>query len=271
MPLINAGAGRSSDWCSLIEPALGTLQRRQGSFTSSPRKGVAALTQPSSVLIIGASRGLGLGLAREYLARGWHVVATVRGDRHTGLHDLASDAERLQIETLDINEADETQALHRRLAGRRFDVLFVNAGIANDPGEQVGTTSTETFIRVMVTNALSPLRVIETLQDLVEPGGTIAAMSSGLGSVANNVSGGWEIYRASKAALNTLMRSFAARQSDKALRILVIAPGWVRTDMGGPNASLDVETSMRGVVDTVSRAHPGGVRYLDWQGQTVAW
>ena len=232
-----------------------------------------AARSEGSVLVIGASRGLGLGLAREYLARGWHVVATVRSEARTGLHELADAADgQLEIEHLDINDAGQLASLGERLSGRRFDVLFVNAGVANDPNETVGEVSTEEFIRVMCTNALSPMRAIEGLGALVPDGGSIAVMSSGLGSVSNNETGGWEVYRASKAALNTLMRSFAARRGESALSLLVIAPGWVRTDMGGAGASLDVETSMRGVVDTVTQQQGRpGLRYLDYQGRTVRW
>jgi NAD(P)-dependent dehydrogenase (short-subunit alcohol dehydrogenase family) len=226
-----------------------------------------------TALIIGASRGLGLGLAREYLGRGWHVVGTVRGSVRTALHDLADrSGGRLQIETVDINQPAATAALRARLADRRFDLLFVNAGVSHDPAETIAQVTDETFIQVMVTNALSPMRVVERFESLVPSHGAIAVMSSGLGSVANNKDGGWEIYRASKASLNTLMRSFAARHASDPRSLLVIAPGWVRTDMGGPDAALDVETSIRGVVDTITAwsAKPG-VHYLNYQGQMVPW
>lgn len=230
-----------------------------------------------TALIVGASRGLGLGLAREYLRRGWQVIGTVRGANgaagaergRTGLHGLACEA--LTIETLDINEPDQVAALRERLRQRPLDLLFVNAGVANDPSERIGSVATETFVRVMTTNALSPMRVIEALAPLVRPGGTIAAMSSGLGSVADNRGGGWEVYRASKAALNTLMRSYAARAGG-GHTLLLIAPGWVRTDMGGPSASLDVETSTRGIAQVIAQtAGGGGLRYVDYRGQTVPW
>jgi NAD(P)-dependent dehydrogenase (short-subunit alcohol dehydrogenase family) len=97
-------------------------------------------------------------------------------------------------------------------------------------------------------------------------------MSSGLGSVADNEAGGWEVYRASKAALNTLMRSYAARHRGDPRGLFLIAPGWVRTDMGGPGAALDVDTSISGVVSTIA-AHSGkpGLHYLNYQGKTVRW
>ena len=137
--------------------------------------------------------------------------------------------------------------------------------------KHVGTTSTEAFNKVMVTNALSPLRVVEAFADLVPEDGVIAAMSSGLGSVANNTRAGWEVYRASKAALNTMLRSFAVR-SGAGRTVLAVAPGWVRTDMGGPHAFLDVETSVRGIVDTIAarRGQPGSW-FVDYQGSDVPW
>jgi NAD(P)-dependent dehydrogenase (short-subunit alcohol dehydrogenase family) len=226
-----------------------------------------------SALIIGASRGLGYALAAEYLARGWQVTATVRGARRTELHDLAkSSAGRLVVETVDITVPGEIAALHDRLAQATFDLLFVNAGVTNGPEETVADVSTDTFIRLMVTNALSPMRVIEALQDLVAPKGTIAVMSSGQGSVANNDKGGFEIYRASKSALNQLMRSFAARHTGDPHTLLLMAPGWVQTDLGGPGAPLTIDQSIPGVVDTIeAQAGQGGLHYLDYRGQTVRW
>ena len=228
---------------------------------------------PSTALIVGASRGLGLALAEEYLRRGWHVVATVRGHTHTTLHALAAGSEgRLEIETVDIVEQDQVTALRQRLAARRFDLLFVNAGVANGPAETISNTTTDDFIRVMVTNTLSPMRVIEAFESLVPPTGTIGVMSSGLGSVADNERGGWEVYRASKAGLNTLMRSFAARRAGDPRALVIMCPGWVRTDMGGPDASLDIEDSIPRVVDTLSsQSGRAGLRYLDYLGHTVRW
>jgi NAD(P)-dependent dehydrogenase (short-subunit alcohol dehydrogenase family) len=226
-----------------------------------------------TVLIIGASRGLGFGLAREYLDRGWHVMGTVRGSARTPLHDLADrHTGQVEIETVDINVPAQTEALRERLAHRRFDLLFVNAGISSGPGETIGQVTDESFIRVMVTNALSPMRIVEQFESLVPGDGTITLMSSGLGSVANNETGGWEVYRASKAALNTLMRSFAARHVGDPRSLLLVAPGWVRTDMGGSDALLDVETSIRGVVDAIAAWQTKkGLHYVNYQGNEVPW
>ena len=143
------------------------------------------LPSKKTLLLIGASRGLGLALAEEYLKRGWHVVATERAEADPKLHDLMRRADgRLEIETVDIEYPDQVAALRSRLASRKFDMLFVNAGVKNDDRETIADVSTEEFVRVMITNALSPMRVIETLQDLVVPNGTIGIMSSGQGSIA---------------------------------------------------------------------------------------
>jgi NAD(P)-dependent dehydrogenase (short-subunit alcohol dehydrogenase family) len=228
----------------------------------------------SRALIIGASRGLGLGLTERFLERGWQVTATSRSAGADRLHSLAGAFDgRLTLDTVDINDETQVQNLHGRLDGFRFDLLFVNAGTTHEQWETVAEVSTQTFERVMVTNALSPLRLVERFRDLVQPTGTIGVMSSGQGSIANNTRvTGWEIYRASKAALNQLMRSYAARHADDPRTLLLLAPGWVRTEMGGPDASLTVEQSTRGVADVIeAQAGKGGLQYLDHRGAPVPW
>jgi NAD(P)-dependent dehydrogenase (short-subunit alcohol dehydrogenase family) len=226
-----------------------------------------------NVLLIGASRGLGLAIAQEYLERGSRVVATVRGPDRTPLHDRQETAGgRLEIEHLDMNKEDQIRELRDRLGSRRFDLLFVVAGVTNAEEETVADVPTDEFARLMVTNALSPMRAIETLGGLVEPDGTIAIMSSGQGSIANNNRGGFEIYRASKSALNQLMRSYAARHAGAARTLLLMAPGWVKTELGGPGARLTIGESVPGVVTTIEAQHGRpGLQFLDYQGQTVPW
>ncbi len=164
-----------------------------------------------TILLVGASRGLGHAMAAEFAERDWSIVGTVRGNTRTELHDLVDEHPgRIEVETLDITDADEIAALRNRLSGRRFDILFVNAGTANrNQGESIADVSTEEFVHVMLTNALGVMRAVEGLQDLVRPDGTIGVMSSGQGSISNNIRGGHEVYRGSKAALNQYMRSYA--------------------------------------------------------------
>ena len=226
-----------------------------------------------TILIIGASRGLGLAIAAEYLTHGWNVIGTVRGESRTGLHELAeADPGRVEVEHLDILAPEQTAALRARLDGRRLEALFVNAGVTNNPAETVAEVTTEEFTRVMITNALAPMRVVEALQDLVAPDGLIGAMSSGQGSIANNTRGLREVYRSSKSALNQFMRSFAARHEGDPRAMVVMAPGWVRTDMGGDSAPLTIQDSIPSLVKVLLAAHgEPGLRYLDYKGQTVPW
>ena len=235
---------------------------------------MAAKSPNGSILIIGASRGLGHAMAAEFLEKGWQVIGTVRGEKRTLLHDLADENPgRVEIAHLDITVPEQIAALHDRFAARRFDILFVNAGTANThQGDTIADVSTQEFAEVMVINALGPMRVIEALQDLVTATGLIGVMSSGQGSVGNNENGGREVYRASKAALNQCMRSYAARHADEQRALLLMAPGWIRTDLGGPDARFSMEETVPDIVDVIiGKQGKPGLEYLDRFGEVVAW
>lgn len=223
-----------------------------------------------SILLIGASRGLGLALAEAFLGLGWSVVATVRSSA-SPLHALAADYPALEIETLDITDGAQIGALADRLSGRRFDCLFVNAGVADVPGA-IAETPLDDFTRLMATNAWAPLLVVEALGERVASDGVIGVMSSGQASIANNKGGGLDAYRASKAALNMLMRCYAARHVEEARALLLLAPGWIKTDLGGPDARYTIEDSIPKLVEVIlaQRGRPG-LRYLDRDGQPVPW
>jgi NAD(P)-dependent dehydrogenase (short-subunit alcohol dehydrogenase family) len=214
-------------------------------------------------------------MAAEFLKNGWNVVGTIRGGTtRTLLHDLADEySGRVEVEILDICESDQLAALKQRLSGRLFDILFVNAGTTNrDPTRTIGEVSTEEFIHVMVTNALGPMRVIEHLEPYVTSGGIIGAMSSGQGSVGNNAKGGRELYRGSKAALNMFMRSFAARHAGSSRAMVLMAPGWIRTALGGSDAPFSMEENVPSLVRVLlAKQGTSGLQYVDYLGRTVPW
>ena len=221
-------------------------------------------------LLVGASRGLGLGLARELIGRGWEVVATARGTS-PGLAALGAEAAgRLHVETLEITDPAAQEALRRKLAGQVFDLVFLIAGIGGPEGPAVHEASSEAVVRMFVTNSTAPVQLAEVFAGQMAPDGVVAFMSSGLGSIALAGGGGNDLYRASKAALNMMAQCFAARHPGLSVRC--IAPGWVRTDMGGPAAPLDVQTSMRGVADALEASRgQAGAAFLNWKGETLPW
>jgi NAD(P)-dependent dehydrogenase (short-subunit alcohol dehydrogenase family) len=229
--------------------------------------------EPRTVLLLGASRGIGLGLVEEYLGRGWRVIATQRSLMVApALCALSARAEgALTILSADVNRQDDIAAIARRLEGITLDLLFVVAGVSDDPAQTIGQISTDEFQHLMLTNALSPLRAIERLAQHVRSDGSIAVLSSALGSISGNTTGGYETYRASKAALNMLLRSYAARAGGEQ-SLLALMPGWVKTDMGGPDAQVEIKDSTAGLADTIAK-HAGqpGLVFVDYQDNPIAW
>ena len=224
-----------------------------------------------TVLVVGASRGLGLALAEEYCGRGCQVIATVRTPSKA-LDDLAQRFPvSLEIETVDTTDPASVNALKDRLADRIIDTLLVNAGICLARENTPIDADVEDFVAMMVTNALSPMRLVESFEDQVPPRGIIAVMSSELGSIAGN-RGFWELYSASKAALNMLMKCFSQRHARDPRAMLLIAPGWVRTEMGGSEARLSIEESIPFVVTSVeARAGKPGLKFMDRRGDSLPW
>jgi NAD(P)-dependent dehydrogenase (short-subunit alcohol dehydrogenase family) len=228
------------------------------------------MSEQSLALIIGASRGLGLGLVQEYLSRGWQVIATERQvGGSQGLAALACDA--LRVLPLDVTDEAGIAAMAQELGAATLDLLYINAGVSDDPSVPAGKVSTQEFDRVMQTNALAPMRLIETLAARVAPQGVLAVMSSGLGSVSMDPSAGYELYGASKAALNRMLRAYAARV-DGGPTLLAVMPGWVQTDMGGTEAPLDVATSTKGIADAIgARKGSGGLHFIDYTNAVLPW
>jgi len=222
-------------------------------------------------LIIAGSRGLGFGLVREYLARGWHVTATARTPSDE-LVALRGQNGRLVVESLDVTVVAQAAALAVRLNGQSFDLLFLNPGIMAGSGTALSDVPDGDIQNIFLTNAIGPIRVAYALAHLVVPGGTIAFMSSERGSISTNDGEGTELYRASKAALNSLIRSFSARHGKDDLTVLAMHPGLVRTSMGSPDAPLDVETSVRGLTKVIeARWGSGGQAFVDYRNEIIPW
>jgi len=221
----------------------------------------------STALILGASRGIGREFVRQLLAAGWKVFATARDD--AALAALRADgAEALQ---LDVNQAESLAALGWQLDGEQLDLAVYVAGVYG-PAHQAGSApSVSEFDRVMHTNVLGAMQAITLVAPMVEAArGRFAFLSSGMGSIGEaEASYGW-LYRVSKAALNMAVRT-AAFDHPHAI-FVALCPGWVRTDMGGPNAPSSAEDSVRGLLRVIDKLTPGDSgSYRDHSGRRLAW
>jgi NAD(P)-dependent dehydrogenase (short-subunit alcohol dehydrogenase family) len=227
--------------------------------------------QVKSALIIGASRGLGLGLSLELLKRGWEVTATVRSA--AGGTGLEAYHERVTMDTLDVNNLTMLDALAARMKAKTFDVVFINAGIGGPEGKTAADVAPEEIAHLFMTNTVAPVRLAGRLIGCVKPEtGILAFMSSRLGSVTLKADPGMSLYSASKAALNSLTKSFVPAIADKSITVITMHPGWVRTDMGGSGADIDVETSVRGMANVLeTQAGAGGHRFLNYKGEELPW
>lgn len=223
-----------------------------------------------TALIIGASRGLGLGLVQRLQEDGWSITATVRNPQQPG---ALADVPGVHIEQLEINDAAQLDGLKQRLQGEVFDLVFVNAGVMGPLPQDLEAVSSQAVGELFMTNAVAPVRVARRLAgQLRENTGVLAFMSSILGSVTIPDGGELCLYKASKAALNSMINSFVVELQRPDLCVLAMHPGWVKTDMGGENAEIDVLTSTRGMLEQIkAQSGKGGLRFINYKGEPLTW
>lgn len=225
------------------------------------------MAQRQTAMVIGASRGIGLGLAREFAARGWRVVASERSDS-PALHELARQS-GVEIVKADLTDRAGIAALASATPSASLDALLVNAGVYD--ARSVDEAGDEDILAIMLANAAGPVRAARALLPAVRDGGTLAFTTSLMGSIADS-SGGAELYRMSKAAQNILARGlFATEAKGRGIAVLSLHPGWVKTDMGGAGAPVSVEDSARGLADILAAPQPVAHRFLDFRGRELPW
>lgn len=220
-----------------------------------------------NVLIIGASRGLGLEFVRQYRAAGAAAVATARDD--AGRARIAElGAKPL---TLDVASAASVSGLAWQIDGERFDVVVINAGVFGPRAAALDAPTQDDFDTVMHTNVLGPMRLLPQLADALAPGARLAILSSRMGSIGLRASSSGWLYRASKAAVNSVMKDASLALAGQAI-VISFHPGWVKTDMGGEGADIDAATSIAGMRTVLATLKPTDTgSFFNYDGQRLAW
>jgi NAD(P)-dependent dehydrogenase (short-subunit alcohol dehydrogenase family) len=224
---------------------------------------------PSTIVITGAGRGLGLELARQYAAEGWDVIGTVRD----AAAEEALSALGARVLRLDVTDFAAVKALRGQVDGVPIDILFCNAGISGKRGMALGSFDYGEWEKVLRVNLLGTAAVIEALVDNVAASmrKTVAIMSSRMGSISGTT-GATLPYSTSKAALNLLARGLSATLAPRGILVAALHPGWVKTDMGGASAPLTPEASVRGirrVLDGLRQDDSG--KFLSYDGTEIPW
>jgi len=228
------------------------------------------------VLVTGASRGIGLEFARQFSGDGWRVHACCRNaDRADALSRLAAKAGGLvSVHALDVTQPDRARTLAAELGSEAVDMLINNAGVYGRDADSFGAVDADAWLEALRVNTIAPLKVSEAFADHVARSRrrVIATITSLMGSLADNTSGGHYAYRTSKAAVNMVARSMAVDLRRRGITVVVLNPGWVRTDMGGPSAPTSVEESvagMRWVLEGLTLRDSGS--FIDFDGEPLPW
>lgn len=229
-----------------------------------------------STLITGANRGLGLEFARQYLADGWQVYGACRDpDTASQLRRLVDPSDQnLRIMALDVTDPANIKAAAIALDGQAIDLLLNNAGVMGPRGQTIGNIDYDAWAKVLDANTMGPMRVSEAFIDNVARSDRrlIVTLTSGMGSLADNTSGGSIAYRSSKAAVNMVMRSLAIDLAPRGITCVVVNPGWVQTDMGGPHAKItpaESVTKLRRLIDSLRPAQSG--KFFNYDGREYPW
>ncbi len=229
----------------------------------------------ATVLITGCSRGLGLEAVRQFLADGWKVFATCRDSKSCSELDvLKKQYDMLEILDMDIADNTSIDRVASVIAGQPLDLLVQNAGVYGPTVVRLGTVTAESWMDTLRVNTIAPLMLVQSMLSNLRLANdpTIVLLSSKMGSITDNNSGGGYIYRSSKTALNSVGKSLAEDLREDGIKVLMIHPGWVKTDMGGPNALIDAATSVasiRRVIEGFTLEESGS--FLNYDGKQISW
>lgn len=224
-----------------------------------------------TVLITGANKGIGLELSRQLKDKGYYVIGCCRNpEQADSLKQLAD-----EVIKLDVTDDNDITSMVEKLNNRPIDLLVNNAGTSGEQGVTIGNVERDNFINVLNVNCISVVKICDALLPNVQNSEekNILVISSRMGSISDNEQGRSYAYRSSKAALNCAMRSFAIDVESTGVHVMLIHPGWVKTDMGGPNGLVEVQASASGMLEQVekniSKSHANVLHRFD--GDVIAW
>ena len=229
----------------------------------------------NTILITGSNRGIGLELCRQYALDGWNVYACCRQpDIAAELNQLASEQKNITIHALDVLNTQQIKNLANILKSVSIDILFNNAGVYGQGDAYFGNTDEEKWLECFRINTISPLKMLENFVNNVASSEhkIVATMSSKMGSMTDNGSGGSYVYRSSKAALNAVMKSAAIDLKPKEIKVAILHPGWVKTDMGGPSAEITTQqcvTQLSHILSELTLETSG--QFFDIDGSIIPW
>ena len=228
-----------------------------------------------TVLVTGVNRGLGLEFIKQYCQKGWEVIGTCRDpDNAAQASALADVAYNLTLYPLDVTVPKSIGELATRLSGKALDLLLLNAGVMGRQSSKLGELEQHDFLHSMSVNTVTPALMIQAFREHVVAGEQklIVGISSILGSIAGNNDGGLYSYRASKAGLNAVLKSAAIDLRGEGITVLAMHPGWVQTDMGGPDAKITPSVSIQGMINVFDGATPeDSGRFMVYDGGELPW
>ena len=228
-----------------------------------------------TILITGANRGIGLELTTQFAADGWQVIACCRSPADAGeLRTLSAQHPAVEIHELDVTNYSQVAALSKQLSNRPIDILLSNAGIYGAKGVRFGNVDPVEWREVLEVNTIAPLMLAQTFAEHVAASQqkVIAIISSKVGSIADNSGGGSYVYRSSKTAVNQVVKSLSIDLADRGISVLSLHPGWVQTEMGGPNAEISTDTSVSGlksILESAGLEQTG--QFIEFNGSRIPW
>ncbi|MEO7320215.1 MAG: SDR family oxidoreductase [Nitrosospira sp.] len=230
-----------------------------------------------TMLITGANRGIGLEFCKQYAVAGWRVLAcSRRPEGSEALNTLAANhSEQIIVHALDVGDHAQVEKLAESLSDESIDLLINNAGIYNtSPTGTVGNADYEAWMHSFLINTIAPLRMVQAFTSQIARSGqkTSVTISSQMGSITDNTSGGSYVYRTSKAAVNMIVKTLAIDLKSTGITSVALHPGWIKTDMGGPNALISTTESVSGMRNVINHLTPADSgKFIAYDGKVVPW